>query len=298
MLPPPDPARVAASARFTSVMVKTAHSFYLPGHEAEAEERRRDAPRLHEHAADLLGIVELPWALEPDVWGGGRVDAVADDGGADLLLAADAGHRRATRNSWDSSVVRETTRWTARRVRRAVWLRFAPPGPQARRIQRLEGSVELEYFDDFRVVKLPRAIPVGWVRRRTEDGGQVGGARGHAVIEAPALDELGIELRVLRVEERSRPFVRGQRDTRFWFTLQGGQARVVALEVFDAAGKAHPHMHWAGHPAPPGMTHFAVRGTPPPPFSLALLVSGRSVKARVPVHLEDLPLADKAEAKQ
>ena len=72
----------------------------------------------------------------------------------------------------------------------------------------------------------------------------------------------------------------------------------IALEVFDAHGNPRRWKLWWRNTLRPDMANFVVSGTPEPPFSLALLVSGRSVKARVPVNLDDLPLHGDVEEKR
>jgi hypothetical protein len=296
---PPDPAKVVAAARFVPHMLKTAHSFYLPGREPAPEERKKSGERLHEAAADLVGTIELPKALAPDHWGQVQIDEVADDAGMDLKFGQEERrHLRRTRSGWDRTVEREASRATDAAVRHPLWLRFRPPGPKAKRIARLRGSVELEYFDDYQVVKLPNAIPQDWVGRRDKDGRRVGGGGGPKKLDPPLLRQWGIEISVLRAEQEAmRPSRRERRKTTFWFHVNAAAgARVLAFEVFDARGMAWPKIPW--HLDMLGRVdsdHFAVPGAPEPPFSLALLVSARSVKARVPIRLQNLPLGGKAE---
>ena len=155
------------------------------------------------------------------------------------------------------------------------------PGPKAERIVRLRGSIRLDYFADYRVVKLANAIPEEWVQGLTRDGRRAPGAA-HKQVESPKLRA-----------DHSRA---GRENTRFWLRLQPTDARVVAIEVFDAHGMAWPRIPWHGSlPSDVDMLHFAVPGPAEPPFSLALLVSTGQVEARVPVELKDLPLVPKAE---
>ena len=289
MRKPPAPARVLAATGFTPHMLKTAHSFYLPGRGPGPLEPRKGTDRLHEAAADLLGLIELPRALAPDHWGAPQIDQVVDDLGTDLRLDRDElGRLRTTRSGWDNTVVRELTAWASETVRRAVWLRLRPPPAKAAHIARLRGSATLEYFDDFHVVKLPNAIPREWVLGLAKGGH----ARGHQRLEAPLLARLGIELIVVQVQREAGRVGRERPKTRFWFQVKSEAPRLLRIQAFDARGLPWPATPFGGHLFEEVHPHrFAIPGTPEPPFSLALLVSARSVKARVPIEIKDLPLA-------
>jgi len=288
---PPEPGRVVAAARFEAHALKTVRAFYLPGQEPDRQGFIDPVRRLQSTAAELVGVAIVPQALAPDRWGPGTVEELADNTGADLRLDPQAARGGYTQHTgWDGTFASELAKGSQGEARHVMRIRLRVPGPKAERIVRLRGSIRLDYFTDYRVVKLAGAIPEEWVQGLKKDGRRARGAA-HKAIESPKLQELGIELMALRADRRADHSRRGHENTRFWLRLQPTDARVVAIEVFDAHGMAWPRIPWHGSlPSDVDMLHFAVPGPAEPPFSLALLVSTRQVEARMPVALEDLPL--------
>lgn len=287
---PPDPRAVVAAARFVPHMVKSVQSFYLPGRKAGEAERRTDEARarpLDSAAAYLVGVLELPRELVPDRWGEPRVDRAADDVGTDLKLGEDELRQfRSSINAWDRAVREELTKGPHDVARHVLELRTRAPGRDATRLARLNGAVELEYFGDYRIAKLPDAIPDEWIAWDTRHKRRPARREGRPVLASPLLRQLGLEVSVLHLARQSEPFAPQRLKTTIWLSARSEEAGLLDVQVFDADGVPWPRVAWGSdRTGPVDVQHFAVPGTPKPPLSLALLVHGTRLKVRVPIVL-------------
>jgi hypothetical protein len=288
---PPDPQRVAAAARVEPAMLKTVRAFRLPGRAVDPEEAGRIRHWIPGPSTTLFAAVVVPRDLAPDRWGTARLREAVDDLGADLRpLGRGFGPFSSVKPPWDMVVEQALRQGSATETRHAVHLSLRPPDPKAARVARLSGTVELEYLVDYRVTKLPHAIPPHWVRGHPA-AQRENPPPGATPIASPALDALGIELIALQVSRQVGAPPLGQQKTVFWFRTRSRGSEVAAIQVFDARGEPCPRIPWHNQVTSQAHgEHFAAPGAPEPPFSLALLTTGRPVTAPVHFELADLRL--------
>ncbi|NQT88541.1 hypothetical protein HQ560_17380, partial [bacterium] len=275
---PPTPAQVAAAARFQPYHVKSVRAFYLPGRAPARNEHGGMHHSLERGGLNVVGVLTLPRAYRPDKWMEPTIEEARDDLGTNLLVGGDARGRSSRTTPWDSMFQNEFGKPTDDEERHILRLRVNVPPPEAKRLVVLRGFAQLDYFDNYHVVKLPKVIPAEWVQRTTAEGKQVGGLRGRNEIASPLLERLGITVQILAVEQRHAHGRTKQPLTRFWFSIRSRDAKVIATQPYDAQGRPWPKIHWAGHlSSQMDPLHFAFPVHADPPYSLAFLVSATTV---------------------
>jgi len=288
---PPTRQQVTAAATYRPHYLKSVRAFYLPGRGPERDEHGGQRHYLERSGLTVVGPLTLPAALKPDRWGTPVVDEARDDLGTNLLVGNEGMGGQTRTTPWDSAFQNEFGKSTAEEEHHILRLTVNAPPPQAKKLVLLRGAAQLEYDDDFLVVKLPNAIPADWVQRMTPEGRRVGGVRGRNTIESADLARLGIELRVLTVEQQMSHGREKRPRTRFWLSASNRNARIVSLQAYDVRGRPWPKINWAGHiTSRVEPLHFSVPLHAEPPYSLALLVSANTVKMRVPVTVENFSL--------
>jgi hypothetical protein len=288
---PPTRQQVTASARYQPHYAKSVRAFYLPGRGPDRDEHGGTRHAIQSSGLDVVGILTLPRAYAPNRWATPTIEEARDDLGTNLLANREARAASSRRSTWDSLFRHDFGKPTTDEERHVLLFDLDAPPPEARRLAALRGAAQLEYFDNYQVIKLPTIIPLEWVRRLTPDRRWVGGVRGRNEIESPLLERLGIRVRIITVEQRTSNDRAKQRSTRFWFSVTSRDAQVVAIQPYDARGRPWPKVQWAGHfSSRVDPTHFAFPVHAEPPYSLALLVSATTVRMRVPVTLREFSL--------
>ncbi len=281
---PPDPAEVLKQARFVPYKLMVTRLFDLAGEQHGGQ-----------NTSELTGAVVLPRALAPQRWGEAKLTEVADDRGKSLLVGGgDDDDRMSRYNRYRSRSSRGTpdeekaAKEQPAEERHVVALSFKAPDIEAKRLARLKGTVEAQYFAGNRIVKIEKAVP----KIESAQGGRTsyrgGGVDGDEGIEHPTLKELGFKL---SVQTAMRP-----QSGMTFLVLQGeGPAKVAEIQVFDAQGRP-----WSSYvngqsgfsDGDSSMWQVMIAGAPEAPLSLGLLMSGVGAKASVPFTVQDVPLVN------
>jgi hypothetical protein len=266
----PKAEAVTAAARFVPYVLGVIRSFDLAGEGAGSE-----------NEATLVGAIALPRELEPGRWGEIRVEDVLDDQGKDLK-AKDRGYFRLSHYA-DQLKWEEQRRGATADIRHFVSIGFKVPDRSAKKLSRIKAAIDLHYFGAPETLKLKNAIPKEWVtdprrgavRREPEAERQ---------LTLPRLNELGMAIRVTNATQHGS-------GTSLQFRVSSEKTALLGLQLFDAEGLPWPTLSPEPHGGGDDRWYsVSVPGTPEPPFSLALLVSGERTTVEVPITLQDIPL--------
>jgi len=272
----PDAKTVSGAARFVPYVLKIVRTFDLAGE-----------GRYGENEAELVGAVVIPRELAPGRWGRVHLEEAIDDKGNDLKFREDP-----YRHRWSSIMPQLRSEQRQRKpgpqLRHFVVLEFKVPNRNVKKIARIKADIGLHYFGAGEVLKVAKAIPkelVRDMRRRLRPSSL---RESHRELSHPKLTELGLKATVGSV-------MRVRNTTSFTVRVEGAKASLAELQLFDAQGTRWPT--FASSDRDVGEDTYwrvTVPGGPEPPYSLALLVSGKRTSIKVPITLENVPVSGRA----
>jgi hypothetical protein len=273
--PVPDSNAVAATARFVPYALHVVRTVDLSGEGGWTPNQ-----------AQLIGAVVLPREMEPQSWGKARLEEVLDARGTNLRTLPEAQEAWQHREAMDRAGNDPQPKGNAAELRHPVALRFAPPEWQVQRLQRIKGSIQLQYFGGSQVVKLTNAIPAGWIAR-PENAERIFMEESQKLLNHPKLSAVGLSLGVKMALETGSATVLA-------LTLGGPPDALLDAQVFDAEGKAWPtFLVRGGDSGERDAQTISIGGQPKPPLSLALVVCGAGASVEVPILLENVALGAK-----
>jgi hypothetical protein len=280
----PDEKKVAAQARFVPARLQVTRSVDLSG------------SGYAQNQATLTGVVLVPKEFAPQRWGATALDKVIDEKGNNLALADDDrmsrfGHITSGFSGMSEEETDETEEAALASAdsRKVVTFIFKAPDWKAKEIARIEGSVELQYLGGSEIVKLEKAIPKEWIGDMSR--GRFGSFDGtERSLSNPRLTEVGLPLKLAMAMRTG-----GMLTISLQSEGESKQSALAEAQVFDAEGNPWPCFVHSQQMKPYNHYQIMVAGDPPAPLSLALLVSSVGATVKVPIRLEHVPLAVRAD---
>lgn len=286
----PDSSKILAAARFVPYSLQVTRSLDLSGEGTS------------ESMALLSGAVVLPTELAPQRWGEAKLEEALDAQGHSLMPKEQEDDRYGrfgryrsygSRSSLDDEADSDTDARpkVKSEKERMVTLAFKAPDWKVKQLARVKGKLELQYLGDPEIVKLTNAVSASLVINPRSLSGLIRSSRDKEPqkIEDARLSELSYELTV------EGAVVQGGM-TMLQLEAGSGIASLLDLQVFDAEGRPWPTLM----PEPDSESssesrslEVVVAGTPKPPLSLGLMLSGVGTAVNVPLEVENVPLSAK-----
>jgi hypothetical protein len=276
-----DVAKVEAAARFVPYKLKIVRYFDLTG----------EGHGGWDQGAQLTGAVVLPRELVPQKWGAVKLEEVKDEAGNDLLLGEEERERygmmrRAGLHMGGPGADEDEPDPDARHV---VRFGFKCPEAGARRIERIRGAVELQYFSGKHIVKIKDAVAADRIQDASKmfTGATSFGEPSDRELKSDDLDGLGVKVSVMQA-------VKMVGMTMLMLQAEEKKSTISDAQVYDAHGT--PWQCFCvkqGSGRSPSMIQLIVPGSPEPPLSLAFVAAGGGKTVRVPISLDGVPIRGK-----
>ena len=275
----PDVKKIAEAAKFVPYVLQVTRSLDLSGQGGGGGE---------ENSAQLTGAVVVPREYAPQKWGEAKLDEVTDAKGNSLKSREQEGFSGFTRrfgSSMEGDDDEADNAPVAAEERHVVTLRFQPPDWKMKEIAHIKGSVAMQYFGGFQLVKLSNSIPANWIAtsEKALERGTDGSERN---ISDPGLPALGMTLSCQMAIVQNGMTVLS-------LIYGGSKANVTEVQVYDAEGKAWPTLMQESDMGEQSSAQVMVAGQPKPPLSLAMMLSSVGATAEVPIEIEHVPLTEK-----
>ena len=268
---PVDEAKVKAAVKIIPLRLSTTRTFDLAGVGGGE----------NSSTLSLAAVVSREFA--PQRWSQARLVEALDEKGNSLGQDDGESHGRMSRYSRMSmGRMREDESPNAESVNLFdLEMRVPPAGSRA--IKSVKGELSLLYPGVAHIVKIANAVRPEQIRQDERSVFFMGSGAEQGMSSA-AMNALGVKLSL-----GSASSMYGM--TLLMLQLEGGNAAVKDVQVFDKTGKPLPTLMLSGMDMDDNrMIQIAVLGRPEDPLSLGLLVTGGGAQVNVPFEFKDLPL--------
>jgi hypothetical protein len=229
-----------------------------------------------ENQAVLQGNLVLPREMAPLKQQHPILTEARDNLGNDLTPRATSSSSRMERMQSFGSPAKKPT---GKEYRQPINLNLKIPDWKATEIEKLEATVNLEYFGGQQRIKLTNALRSEWVLANTQS------YQAHSILD-PQLSSLGIKMYCNDGRRgMGNPFVS--------LNVTSTDTVLMDIQVYDASGKPLPQLRDSESDSgaqsqftielPQGITG---------PFSLVIQVKGSKTIVPIPIHLEHIPVSD------